>query len=120
MPIATATPSAPSRELLRLSRWNAAPWLFLESTFNDPSSLCELEGWNHCLGGLVPPSGVVCRLQPGQPSPFPGREPLSGQTGILWLMDGATLDQCKEIMSEVTFSRELIVNVFMRCRSVSS
>jgi hypothetical protein len=27
--------------------------------------------------------------------------------GILWGMDGATLDQCKEIVSEVTFSREL-------------
>src|SRR5262245_37883430 len=122
MPIARAIPTAPSHALLRLSKGNAASWLFLEGSFNfnEPSSLCELEGWNHCLGGLVPPSGVVCRLQPGQPSPFPGREPLSGQTGILWLMDGATLDQCKEIMSEVTFSRELIVNVFMRCRSVSS
>src|SRR5262245_54328914 len=90
MPIATATPAAPSRELLRLSRWNAAPWLFLESTFNDPSSLSELEGWNHCLGWLVPPSGVVCRLQSGQPLPFPGQKPLSGRAGILWGSTGHT------------------------------
>jgi hypothetical protein len=27
--------------------------------------------------------------------------------GILWGMNGATLDQCNEIMSEVTFAREL-------------
>jgi hypothetical protein len=27
--------------------------------------------------------------------------------GILWGMDGATLDQCNEIMSRVTLAREL-------------
>src|SRR5262245_49655554 len=84
MPIARAIPNAPSHELLRKSKGNAAPWLFLEGTFNEPSSLCELGGWNHCLGELVPPSGVVCSLQSGQPLPFPG----SGRTGILWRMDG--------------------------------
>src|SRR5262245_51574647 len=71
MPIARAIPTAPSHELLRLSKGNAAPWLFLEGTFNEPSSLCELEGWNHCLGGLVPPSGVVCRLPSDNPCRFP-------------------------------------------------
>jgi hypothetical protein len=54
--------------------------------------------------GLVPPSGVVCRLQSGQPLPLPGREPLSGRAGVA---DGATLDQCIEIMFKVTFSGEL-------------
>ena len=61
--LATAIPTAPSHESLRLSKENAASWRFLGGTFNEPSSLCKLEGSNHCLGAMLPPSGVVCRLQ---------------------------------------------------------